>query len=56
MYSVNDYLSEISKYFEDENSSEHSYRTSFQNYLATIFPESDETIKIMQEIDKLMPV
>lgn len=41
MYSVNDYLSEISKYFEDENSSEHSYRTSFQNYLATIFPELD---------------
>lgn len=39
MYSVNDYLSEIAKYFEDENSSEHSYRTSFQNYLATIFPE-----------------
>lgn len=41
MYSVNDYLSEIAKYFEDENSSEHSYRTSFQNYLATIFPESE---------------
>jgi predicted helicase len=41
MYSVNDYLSEISKYFEDENSSEHSYRTSFQNYLATIFPETE---------------
>jgi predicted helicase len=41
MYSVNDYLSEISKYFEDENSSEHSYRTSFQNYLATIFPEAE---------------
>ncbi len=41
MYSVNDYLSEIAKYFEDENSSEHSYRTSFQNYLATIFPETE---------------
>ena len=40
MYSVNNYLSEIAKYFADENSSEHSYRTSFQNYLATIFPES----------------
>ena len=41
MYSVNNYLSEIAKYFADENSSEHSYRTSFQNYLATIFPESE---------------
>lgn len=41
MYSVDNYLSEIANYFGDENSSEHSYRTSFQNYLATIFPESE---------------
>ncbi len=41
MYSADNYLSEIANYFADENSSEHSYRTSFQNYLATIFPESE---------------
>src|SRR3989344_4903861 len=40
MYTVEKYLSEVAHYFADENSSEHSYRTAFQNYLATIFPES----------------
>ncbi len=33
------YLSEIQSYFQDENSSEHSYRTSFENYLKEIFPK-----------------
>lgn len=35
---MQNYLSEIVKYFKDENSSEHSYRTSFENYLKEIFP------------------
>jgi len=35
------YLSEVAHFYTDENSSEHSYRTAFQNYLATIFPASD---------------
>jgi predicted helicase len=38
---VSQYISEVSEYFSDENSSEHSYRTAFQNYLATIFPPQD---------------
>jgi len=38
---VSQYISEVSDYFSDENSSEHSYRTAFQNYLATIFPSQD---------------
>ena len=36
---MEDYLQEIQKYFRDENSSEHSYRTSFENYLKEIFPK-----------------
>ena len=36
---MKDYLKEIQKYFLDENSSEHSYRTSFENYLKEIFPK-----------------
>ncbi|MEK7459746.1 MAG: type ISP restriction/modification enzyme [Patescibacteria group bacterium] len=36
---MKDYLQEIQKYFYDENSSEHSYRTSFENYLKEIFPK-----------------
>lgn len=35
---MNNYLFEIGKYFADENSSEHSYRTTFENYLKEIFP------------------
>lgn len=34
------YLQEIQKYWSDENSSEHSYRTSFENVLKEIFPIS----------------
>ncbi|KKQ06980.1 MAG: Adenine specific DNA methyltransferase [Parcubacteria group bacterium GW2011_GWB1_36_5] len=34
---MENYLQEIQKYFYDENSSEHSYRTSFENYLKEIF-------------------
>ena len=41
MYSVNDYLREVADYYADENSSEHSYRTAFQNYLGTLFPKVD---------------
>lgn len=36
---MENYLKEIQKYFQDENSSEHSYRTSFENYLKDIFPK-----------------
>ena len=36
---MENYLQEIQKYFYDENSSEHSYRTSFENYLREIFPK-----------------
>jgi predicted helicase len=36
---MKEYISEIQKYFTDENSSEHSYRTSFENYLKEIFPK-----------------
>ncbi len=36
---MKDYIIEIQKYFSDENSSEHSYRTSFENYLKEIFPK-----------------
>ncbi len=36
---MENYLQEIQKYFYDENSSEHSYRTSFENYLKEIFPK-----------------
>jgi predicted helicase len=35
---MQDYLNEIAEYYKDENSSEHSYRTSFENYLKSIFP------------------
>lgn len=37
MNPVNQYLNELAKYYSDSSSSEMSYRTSFQNYLATIF-------------------
>ena len=36
-----DYISSIQKYFSDTNSSEHSYRTTFENYLKEIFPVKD---------------
>lgn len=35
------YIHEIKQYFTDSNSSEHSYRTTFENYLKEIFPEND---------------
>jgi predicted helicase len=35
---TNKYLQEVSSYFVDENSSEMSYRTPFQNFLKEIFP------------------
>ncbi|HMP19283.1 MAG TPA: N-6 DNA methylase [Candidatus Paceibacterota bacterium] len=35
------YIQEIAKYFSDPNSSEHSYRTTFENYLKEIFPTKD---------------
>jgi len=38
---MENYLQEIQKYFYDENSSEHSYRTSFENYLKEIFPKEE---------------
>ncbi|MDD3693933.1 MAG: N-6 DNA methylase [Candidatus Pacebacteria bacterium] len=37
---MNNYLSEIGKYYKDINSSEHSYRTTFENFLKEIFPAS----------------
>ncbi|HMP67470.1 MAG TPA: N-6 DNA methylase [Candidatus Paceibacterota bacterium] len=37
----NKYISEIAKYYSDPNSSEHSYRTTFENYLKEIFPTKD---------------
>lgn len=36
---MKEYINEIQNYFRDENSSEHSYRTSFENYLKKIFPK-----------------
>jgi len=36
---MEEYIKEIQKYFLDENSSEHSYRTSFENYLKKNFPK-----------------
>lgn len=39
MNPITQYLQEVAKYFADENSSEHSYRTAFQNYLDTMFPK-----------------
>ncbi len=38
---MNNYLQEIQRYFTDTNSSEHSYRTTFENYLKEIFPAKD---------------
>ncbi len=38
---MNNYISEIGQYFADNNSSEHSYRTTFENYLKEIFPVKD---------------
>ncbi len=38
---MNNYLQEIQAYFTDTNSSEHSYRTTFENYLKEIFPAKD---------------
>jgi predicted helicase len=38
---MNNYLQEIAVYYKDLNSSEHSYRTSFENYLKEIFPTKD---------------
>ncbi len=35
------YIQEIQRYFKDENSSEHSYRTTFENYLKEIFPATE---------------
>ena len=35
---MNNYISEIGQYFADRNSSEHSYRTTFENFLKEIFP------------------
>src|SRR3989344_9100249 len=36
---MKEYLTEIQNYFLDESSSEYSYRTSFENYLKSIFPK-----------------
>lgn len=36
---VHAYLSEIETYFHDNQSSEMSYRTAFQNYLVALFPK-----------------
>jgi predicted helicase len=36
-----DYLQEIALYYKDLNSSEHSYRTSFESYLKEVFPAKD---------------
>lgn len=38
---MNNYLREIAKYYTDTNSSEHSYRTTFENYIKEIFPAKD---------------
>lgn len=38
---MNNYLQEIGNYFKDINSSEHSYRTTFENFLKEIFPVSE---------------
>ncbi|MBP6855066.1 MAG: N-6 DNA methylase [Candidatus Pacebacteria bacterium] len=38
---MNNYFPEIQKYFSDHNSSEHSYRTTFENYLKEVFPMKD---------------
>jgi hypothetical protein len=39
------YLAELAKYFVDDSSSEMSYRTALQNYLATIFPAPEFVIQ-----------
>jgi hypothetical protein len=38
---MKNYLQEIALYYKDTNSSEHSYRTSFENYLKEVFPAKD---------------
>lgn len=38
---IKSYLQEIGLYYKDPNSSEHSYRTSFENYLKEIFSVKD---------------
>lgn len=38
---MNNYIQEIQRYFSDLNSSEHSYRTTFENFLKEIFPAKD---------------
>jgi len=38
------YIEQIQKYYKDENSSEMSYRTPFQNFLETIFKKEDKYI------------
>lgn len=42
--STREYLGELARYFADPTSSEMSYRTALQNYLATIFPASEHYI------------
>lgn len=42
------YIQEIEGYFKDPQSSEMSYRTSFQNYLQTIFP-AEEAYRIQHD-------
>lgn len=39
---INNYLQNIARYFRDETSSEMSYRTDFQRFLGTIFPETEK--------------
>jgi predicted helicase len=39
---MQNYISEIQKYYSDENSSEHSYRTSFENFLKDIFSAEEK--------------
>jgi hypothetical protein len=45
MNQISEYLTELTKYFADNASSEMSYRTALQNYLATIFPAPEYIIQ-----------
>jgi predicted helicase len=43
-FDINKYLNSATKYFKDENSSEMSYRTDFQQLLKNIFPEDKKYV------------
>jgi len=57
-----DYIKQINQYFQDPNSSEHSYRKTFENYFKEIFPrkegyftqQNQKIIKVLVNTNEIM--